>query len=354
MQASQRFHYNVPLMLATIGLLSACPGEGDSGSMGPGITCAWSTCANGGAGASATGSGGATGPANAGSGAIGGASGSGGSSGAINGGGSGGGPSGGSGGMSRRDGQRRHAERDGQRRHAAADGQRRLGMSGGGGTAAACPARAATSAVDAGPQLADYTLVVDAPDDGASVSGDVTVSGRAPGLPERRGLGFHASDAAARAGHAGRRRHFELTVDASALSCGRDHLDRLRVGQPARSKFSITPQNVALAHDPSARHRHRPCDGRVARPWHMLGQRRQRLVDCESSFHAWAWSIADSSGNDGARSRAPRTCRAGYTLVFNDEFTSARSTRRSGTRSVRGACSSSPTRSRSRRSCPRR
>jgi beta-glucanase (GH16 family) len=140
--------------------------------------------------------------------------------------------------------------------------------------------------IDAGPPLPDFTLQVDTPDDGASVSGNVKVSGRAPGfLNVEVWDAMHQNPplAQVKPDDDGR---FELTVNTSGLAAGATTWTVYAWDSPPGEDFDHT-QNVPLS----------------------------LTIGSTSSG-----SGAPSNGNDGTPDPGNAYVPAGYTLVFSDEF----------------------------------
>jgi hypothetical protein len=157
-------------------------------------------------------------------------------------------------------------------------------MSGGGGAGqGAMGGSAGDEPADPEP-LPDYTLVIDSPDDGASVTGTVTVSGRAPGFlnVEVWDATHHSPPLAQVTPDADG--NFELSVNASALSAGTTTWTVYAWDSAPGTSFTHT-QNVAI--------------------------------------ELTITGNGNPGGNDGVADPGTTYVPAGYSLVFSDEFTGA-------------------------------
>lgn len=182
------------------------------------------------------------------------------------------------------------------------------------------------SALDAGATqtpLADYSLVVDVPSNGDTVSGSVTVSGRAPGFENVEVWdAMHQMPPLAQA-TPNADGTFSMTIDVLALASGAATWTVYAWDSPPGQSFmhttSITRVLTIMGTtvDPGSCAA-QSCSGHGT--CSVTGG--QAACGCDSGYHASGTScLADQTGNDGQPDPGTAYVPAGYQLKFSDEFT---------------------------------
>ena len=276
MQTLRRSHPHLVLVFVAVGVFVGCGGDDDDDTDAePSSKCATASCTDG--------SGGAKDPASGGARATAGKSGSGGKS-------------------------------------AGAGGQ------GSGGSTTVAPGTGGETALDAGSSLPRYDLVIDAPDNGASVSDKVTVSGRAPGFVTVEIWDETHQKPPLAQGEPNADGMFDLTVDVATLAPGMTtwtvHAwDAVPTQSASNTKTATIDLIIAAGTDPGMG----PCTVKSCSGHGTCSvSGTSASCTCDPGLHAVGLEcIPETSSSDEAPDPGDAYVPDGYTLVFNDEFTSA-------------------------------
>jgi beta-glucanase (GH16 family) len=301
MHRAIRLQIEVPLLVLAAWALAACARQ-NANAVDP-ASCQWGNCAGRAATTTTNGSGAGTGGAGGAVDGGGRASGSGGRTGT-------GGNSAGSGGRTGTGG-------------GTTGGTNGSGGSTAAGTGGTTNATGGSPATDAGSVPPDYTLVVDAPSNGDTVQGSVTVSGRASGF-----MNVEVWDAMHQMPPLGQATPsadgtFTMTIDVSALSTGATTWTVYAWDSPPGQAFMHTTnvtRNLTInagSADPGS------CTGQTCSglgTCSVTGG--QASCACSTGYHAAGLAcVADTAGNDGQPDPGTTYVPSGYTLKFSDEFT---------------------------------